>query len=114
MGYFTNKIQIEPAGDKLWKVLRAFSYITGVDRIDIPKDFLFDGASIPKIAWILIGHPIAQEYLAPACVHDWLCEYATWPRKKTDRIFLKAMRDKGVAYLKRMVMYWCVCLWSYF
>lgn len=115
MGHFTNKIAIEPAGGKLWRITRAFSYITdGGDRIDIPLDFVFDGASIPRIAWILIGHPLSQEYLAPSAIHDWLCKYATWVRIKTDKIFREALRDKGVAYIRRTIMYGCVRIWSYF
>jgi len=109
MGYFTNKIAIEPAGGKYWRVTRAFAYITDQgDRIDVPVDFVFDGASIPQIAWSIIGHPLDQEYLAPAAVHDKLYRTQEFSRSKTDHIFKQAMRDKGVDWWKRTIM-WSFC-----
>lgn len=109
MGHFTEEIAIEPAGGKLWKVTRAFAYITDQsERIDIPIGFVFDGASIPKVAWFFIGHPLDQEYLAPSAIHDNLYRTQEFSRSKTDYIFKQAMRDNGVSYLKRTVM-WSFC-----
>ena len=68
MGCFIGEIAIKPAGGKLWKVTEEFSYVTDQsDRIDIPVDFVFDGASVPPIAWIIVGHPLKCDLRG--CVH---------------------------------------------
>ena len=114
MGHFTDNIGIEPAGGKLWRVNNAFSYVTDQgDVIDILLDFIFDGASIPRIAWILIGHPLSQEFLAPSAVHDKLCQTHRFKPAKTHHIFKQAMRDNLVAWWKRTVMWSAVRLFGW-
>lgn len=40
----------------------------------IPKDFCFDGASIPRIFWRLIGSNTDNTFLIASMVHDFMCE----------------------------------------
>lgn len=109
MGTYLGKIRIEPVGNGLWKVCIAFSYISNKgERIDIPEGFIFDGASIPRFLWSVVGHPLEQIYLAAACIHDYLYVKQYYTRRRSDGIFLEAMRDKGVAWLRRTMMWLAV------
>ena len=77
------------------------------------KDFKTDFGSKPQIVQSFIGSPTDEA--GPAyIIHDWLCVHAKWGRRKTDRIFLEAMRDARVFYIKRMIMFFFVRAWSYF
>ena len=40
----------------------------------VPKGYITDGASIPKVAWSIIGSPISRPYLYPAIGHDFRYE----------------------------------------
>ena len=40
----------------------------------IPKDYTWDGASIPRVFWRLIGSKTDQRFLIPSMIHDVLCE----------------------------------------
>lgn len=43
--------------------------------IVVDADFIFDGASIPRALWSLVGSPFTGDYRDGALVHDWLCRY---------------------------------------
>ena len=40
----------------------------------VPKGYITDGASIPKIAWSIVGSPYSRPYLYAAIVHDFRYE----------------------------------------
>ena len=40
----------------------------------IPKDYTWDGATIPRIFWRLIGSKTDNRFLIPSLIHDVLCE----------------------------------------
>jgi len=114
MGHFTGRIVITPAGGNLWQVLKKFDYITDKGEIiNIPVGFEFDGASIPKVGWIVVGHPLSQEYLAPSAIHDSLYRTQELSRKRSDHIFKEAMRDKGVDWWKRTMMWSAVRMFGW-
>ena len=70
--------------------------------------FKFDGASIPKVFWSIIGSPYTGNYQVPALIHDLLYSTEYFDRKTCDEIFLKLMEMYGVNCLKRYTMYWAV------
>lgn len=114
MGQFVGTIMIEPAGGKLWRTCEPLAYITDKDeKIDIPIGFEFDGASVPKIAWSIVGHPLDQDYLASACVHDYLYFAQPLSRRKADKIMLEAMKMLGVSWWRRRTAYWAVRLFGW-
>src|SRR5690349_6629497 len=43
-------------------------------QVDVPADFVFDGASIPREFWLLPGFAPCGKHLWAACAHDYLCE----------------------------------------
>ena len=83
----------------------------------IDRGFATDGASIPRIAWRLIGHPWSKDLLPHALAHDALYAGELLDRKACDRWFLDSMTLAGVGLVKRNAIYAAVrvgggCVWS--
>lgn len=54
----------------------------------VPKGFISDGASIPKIFWSLIAPCIDGRSIRAAVIHDWLYHTGILSRADADKIFL--------------------------
>lgn len=82
--------------------------------IDIPAGFRCDGASIPRLFWPLVGHPLSGGPLRAAIVHDHLCNVARTPRARrfADTVFVWIMEEQQVSWLRRMAMFWAVRLYG--
>lgn len=37
----------------------------------VPMGFTWDGASIPKLGWLVVGTPFDRHHREPSCFHDW-------------------------------------------
>ena len=89
--------------------------------VTLPRGYVFDGASIPRLAWSMIGHPFDPSFLVAAAVHDWYCDQAAQThdyqlRVIGDAVFFALLRRAGVSWLKRSAMYLAVRsygLWSF-
>jgi len=71
----------------------------------VPRNFVSDGASIPKIFWSFIGGPFAGRHRDAAIVHDYFCERRTYDWRRVHRTFYKAMRARGVSQSRAWIMY---------
>lgn len=82
--------------------------------VAIPKGYVSDGYSIPRLAWLLVGHPFGQEHLIPAFVHDYLCDTASTYQQRViaDAVFFCLMAKYDVPYWKRVVFYVSVRFWG--
>jgi len=71
----------------------------------VEAGFVTDGASIPRLLWPLIGHPIDPSYYPAAIVHDSL--YCNQPvtRGCADAVFCRLLRRLGVARWRVALMY---------
>jgi hypothetical protein len=78
----------------------------------VPPGFISDGASIPRIAWRVVGHPFA-DYLESAILHDWLYSTEFFPREGCDSVFLQAMEAQEIAAWRRMAMWRAVRDWGW-
>ena len=81
-----------------------------------PAGMVFDGASIPRFFWRVIGNPFGGRYRHAAAIHDALYKQqalidhipvsiAFISKKDADNIFLEMMKADGVNWLKRKTMY---------
>lgn len=96
-------------GGREWRVRAPLTYIRhDGEAITVPTGFVTDLASIPRIFHSLI--PVNGPHSPAAIIHDWLYETQTFLRKEADEIFLEAMRDLGVSWLRRSLMYSAVRL----
>ena len=80
----------------------------------IPKGYVSDGYSIPRIAWLIVGHPFGQEHMIPAFCHDFLCDVAKSYEERVlaDAAFFRLMHKYDVAAWKRMAFYLSVRFWG--
>lgn len=70
----------------------------------VPRGFVTDLASIPRIAWPLIGPSGA--HAQAAVIHDWLYrDQSQYSRRDSDAIFLEAMRESGVNQARRWILW---------
>ncbi len=82
-------------------------YKDGKYSFSIPKDFCFDGASIPRAFWRLIGSNTDNTFLIAAMVHDYMCENHSVignDRYLSTLIFNALLEVGGVSPVKRWIM----------
>lgn len=78
-------------------------------KVIVPEGFETDLASIPRLFRFLIVKN--GRHRAAAIVHDYLCRLKmAFPRDLADKIFLEAMKVRGVPRIRRTLMYWAVAL----
>ena len=94
--------------------------LSGVDQVlhwvTVPAGYHFDGASIPRCLWSLIGSPFDPDLILGACVHDWYCEHSAncyQSRVIGDAVFFYLLTKAGVAHWRRVLMYLGVRLNSF-
>jgi len=87
----------------------------------IPKGYCWDGATIPRMFWRLIGSKTAPEFLIASMIHDVLCEnhnYVDNNRYFADKVFERLLYVAGVNPLTRFIMFHSVdnfqkfCKWG--
>lgn len=113
----------EPHGPRHMRTTRevtvTIGHIPGVSHVvTIPVDYRFDGASIPRAAWSIIGAPFEPDFCLAACVHDWYCEHSHecgdyQARVIGDAVFFWLLAKAGVPCWKRVAMYLAVRLNSW-
>ncbi len=107
---------MERGGRTMAVVTRAYTYYHELRgemvSIDVPEGFVTDFASVPKLLHFLI--PPFGRHAPAAVLHDYV--YAIGQkkaRKLADRLFLYAMQESGVDFLRRSVMYRMVRLFGW-
>lgn len=73
----------------------------------IPKEYCFDGASVPRLFWRVVGSKTDNTFLVAAMVHDTLCEnhhYVDGDRYLSTIIFERLLCVGGVGGFKRWMM----------
>lgn len=74
----------------------------------IPKGYCWDGATIPRMFWRLIGSKTAPEFLIASMIHDVLCEnhkYVDNNRYFADKVFERLLYVAGVNPVTRFIMF---------
>lgn len=88
---------------------------------DIKADYTWDGASIPRIFWRLIGAKTDPRFLVPSMIHDVLCEnhdYIDGNRYLATKIFDNLLKVSKVNPFTRWLIFHSVdnfqkfCDWS--
>ena len=73
----------------------------------IPKGYCFDGASVPRFFWRVIGSNTDNKFLVAALIHDVLCEnhhYVDNDRKFSSEVFNALLEASDVNPFKRFCM----------
>ncbi len=76
-------------------------------KFTIPKKYCFDGASVPRFFWRVIGSNTDNKFLVPAVIHDYMCENHACvnnDRAFSTRVFNALLQVSGVGNVKRFFM----------
>lgn len=87
----------------------------------VKKNYCWDGATIPRFFWRLVGSKTDPRFLVPSLVHDVLCEnhhYVNHDRYFADCVFERLLYISGVNPFIRWMMFHSVdnyqkfCAWE--
>ena len=96
------KIKITPGETpRTWVLLEGIT----IEGVRVPRNFTFDGASIPRGLRGMFPHGGAK--MAGAHAHDWLYRnpWIEGTREEADQVFYDAMISNGVSKWKAKAMY---------
>ena len=80
--------------------------LPGNRQILIKKGFVFDGASIPRFFWRIIGHPLDHEFIRAVLLHDGLYAAELLAQALSDEAFLEFMKYyDDIGWTKRNTMH---------
>jgi len=105
---FKTELCLKVIGDQAYALTEPLIYNDNIVEITVHPKFDFDGASIPKPLWSVIGSPMTGGYQRAGCLHDALYAGEVFDRAICDQLFLDAMKADKVGYIRRYVMYWAV------
>jgi len=77
-------------------------------KFEIQKDYTWDGASIPRLFWRLIGAKTDPRFLIPSLIHDVLCEnhnIVNNDRYFADKVFERLLYISKVPAFNRWLMF---------
>jgi len=100
-----NRLRVEEIDDTHWRLLEPYAFASAVTGtiLLVPAGFVTDFASVPRvpIAYWLVGNTAH----GAAVIHDWLYTTGAFPKETADAVFREAMRDAGVPWWRRWMMY---------
>ena len=96
-----NQVKLEPMKGHKFKVLEPIQ----VGSFTIPKGYVTDGASVPRVFWCLFP-PNKTDYLPCAIIHDYLCDKGLY--KKADKTFKECLKSIGCNKFTIYSMYFAV------
>lgn len=105
-----NRPILKPVGKYQFELVENYRY----RDIVIPKGYITDGASVPRIFWSIFP-PNKAEYLSAAIVHDYLTDIVIEKKSITfrsvDNTFKEMLIDLNVNKIEVKVLYWSVRLY---
>lgn len=105
-GFFIGGDEIVLVGPKV-RTVYDIIYVEpdGVTQHRVPDGFVYDGASVPRWAWTIIGHPFIRPFRRAAALHDYHCRYENISSKHAHKLFFYALRSEGVSAWRAQLMY---------
>lgn len=116
---FPAEVEVHRHGKYEWEVLEDFVVVirtVGADQdvtLTVPKGFITDFASVPRVFWNIF--PPFGEYTEAAVAHDYLYRHGGvipgWvklTKDECDEVFLKGMESLGVGTVTRHIMWTAV------
>jgi hypothetical protein len=91
--------------DNLQQIAADFVAYLALIAYWIPRGYVYDGASIPRIFWFLIGSPFEPVFAAAALVHDWFYLTHLVPRAVADECLYQLLRACGVGTVRAHIIW---------
>lgn len=108
---FQSDLIVQELGPHRWEVREELKYQGSHEPLSVPAGKETDFASVPKqLRWLVPKYGV---YNKAAVLHDHLCKLAEkdeFDRSDADGIFRRSMRELGVGYIRRWVMWAAVRL----
>jgi len=88
-----------PGSDGLWVLVQPWVCVVDGVTYSLSNGFVTDGASIPSLFWICVGHPFDPNFIFAALLHDFLWgQCKTWAdRTKANSVFDRVLELQGTA-----------------
>jgi hypothetical protein len=77
-------------------------------RLRIRKGYRTDGASIPRAAWSVVGHPLSGSLLRAGLAHDALYSSHLLSKAQADKVLYDMVRESGTAWWKSQAIWLAV------
>lgn len=106
MGFCEETVEVRKLSDDRWELTEPLHYCGNVEVFEVETEKPTDFASVPRVLWWLF--PRYGEYTKAAILHDYLCgkaDVGEFNRADADGIFRRSMREQGVPFLRRWVMW---------
>jgi hypothetical protein len=108
---FESDVVVREVDENTWELVEPLRYSGNRDTFVVPAEFRTDFASVPRaFVWLI---PSYGRYTKAAILHDFLCNEAAagrFDRDDADGLFRRAMRELGVSFLRRWLMWAAVAL----
>lgn len=106
-GSFSGSVEVKwlPDGRRM-ELLKSFQYTDPASAVwDAPQGWIVDGASIPRLAWSIIGGPFEGKYREASVIHDVACDKKERMWQQVHKTFYTAMLASDVDPIKAKIMY---------
>ncbi len=106
MPFHSDVLKVSSYGPTLWLLDAPVHYQGKHEQFEVPAEFCTDFASVPTICTWLI--PRYGVYTRAAVLHDYLCQEAhvgRFNRADADGIFRRCLRELGVSFTRRWLMW---------
>jgi hypothetical protein len=110
MPFVKDDVSVTQVSATNWKLLEPVIYEGNHDTFKIPRGFVTDFASVPRIFFWLV--PTYGIYTKAAILHDYLVRRSVIPVTDADGIFRRALRELTVPFYRRWLMWTAVRLHS--
>jgi Protein of unknown function (DUF1353) len=110
MSFGAEDVVVREVDARFWELVVPITYDGNADSFSVPAGFQTDFASVPRpLVWLL---PRYGAYTKSAILHDFLCTTAVVSRADADGLFRRSMRELGVPFVRRWMMWAAVRLAS--
>lgn len=107
------RVLVEPISPTLFRLEEEVRYVGDVDEFIVPKDYVTDFATVPRVAVWLI--PRFGSFTKAAILHDFLLTHCLEAGRVSsvdaDGLFLRALRELRVPAYRRLLM-WTGVRWA--
>lgn len=86
-------------------LLKDWRFVVDAKEFYIPASFSWDGASIPRVFWSIVGDPFEPDFWAASLAHDWLYLTHQTNRAIADDLLYQFLRLCGVGAFRARTMW---------
>ncbi|WP_370947201.1 DUF1353 domain-containing protein [Amycolatopsis sp. cg5] len=100
---FEGELIVQELDDTSWLLVAPLVYEGNSELFNLDPGFVTDFASVPRcLVWLVPRYGV---YSKSAVLHDYLCGRRDISRADADGLFRRSMRELGVAFVRRWMMW---------